>query len=125
MLVNYVNLQIHHTENKCSPFVLLSAVNAWKTGTFENICRSDSKSDRACSDARSFIYEISEDISSQLHSGVMKTARRVVLDEIISNTIADFVSEKKSRRHKHDSVDQPSETSLLGCRMVMPFLLYN
>ncbi|KAI9126474.1 hypothetical protein K1719_002070 [Acacia pycnantha] len=108
---------IHHTENKCSPFVLLSAVNAWKTGTFENICRTDSKSDRACSDTRSCIYEISEDISSQLHSGVMKTARRVVLDEIISNTIAEFVTEKKSRRHKHDLVDQPSETSLLGCRM--------
>ncbi|XP_028758604.1 LOW QUALITY PROTEIN: histone-lysine N-methyltransferase ATXR7-like [Neltuma alba] len=108
---------IHHTESKCSPFVLLSAINAWKTGKLENICRSDSKSDRACSDIRSFICEISEEICSQLHSGVMKTARRVVLDEIISNNIAEFVTEKKSRRHKHDSVDQPSGTSLLDCRM--------
>ncbi|XP_054801832.1 histone-lysine N-methyltransferase ATXR7 isoform X2 [Prosopis cineraria] len=120
-LHHYGHLQdssvIHHNENKCSPFVLLPAINAWKTGKFENICRSDSKSEMAYSDTRGFIYEISEDISSQLHSGVMRTARRVVLDEIISSTIAEFVSEKKSRRHKRELVDQLSETSLLGCRM--------
>lgn len=116
---DFINVQIHHTENKCSPFELSSAINAWKTGKYENICRSGSKSDRACDDIESFIYEISEDISSQLHSGVMKAARRVVLDEIIGNTIAEFVTERKSRRLKHDSVGQPSETSMLDIKMVM------
>lgn len=123
--MNHVNSQIHHNENKCSPFALVSAINAWKTGTFEDICRSDSKSNGACGDTISLISEISEDISSQLHLGVMKTARRVVLDEIISNTIAEFVAEKKSCRQKHDFVDQHSETSLLSCRMVRPFFYYN
>ncbi|KAF7801338.1 histone-lysine N-methyltransferase ATXR7 isoform X1 [Senna tora] len=101
---------IHHTENKCSPFVLLSAVNAWKTDKCENICKSGSENE---TDKASFINEISEDISSQLHMGVMKSARKVLLDEIIGSTIAEFVTEKKFKKRKLDSVDQPSETSLV------------
>lgn len=97
----------------------MSAINAWKTDQCENICTSGSNSDGVCGDKESFIYDISEDIASQLHSVIMKAARRVVLDEIIGSTIAEFVTEKKSQKHKIDSVNQPSETSLLDSKMVM------
>lgn len=54
-----------------------------ETGTFESL-----------------IPETSEEVSCQLHYLITKAARRVVLDEIISNVIAEFVNEKKVNEKK-------------------------
>ena len=86
-------MQVYHAQNKSVPRPLLSIVNAWKTDRLETLVTADAKTNEL-----TFISGISEEVSSQLHSGILKTARRVVLDEIISNIIAQFVITKKAQR---------------------------
>lgn len=101
------------------PFTLLSVVNAWKTDRCETVAMQDPKSKDTCSFI-SFVSEISEGIASQLHIGIMKAARRVVLDEIISNIIAEFVSIRKNQRQlKLESLNQAVKTCSLEGNMVM------
>jgi len=97
--------------------VLLSAVNAMKGDTSGTICGSDSKSN-GVGDVMNLICEISDDISSQLHMGVMKASRKVVLDGIIGDIIAEFITEKKCKKQKLESADQTSETCMLNNKMV-------
>lgn len=112
-------MQIYHVDNKCTPFTLLSIVNSWKTGRCETIPTSDAKNKYSGS-FPSFISEISEGVSSQLHIGIMKAARRVVLDEIISNIIAEFVTVRKTQRQiKLESLNQAVKTFSFDGRVVM------
>ncbi|CAL0334913.1 unnamed protein product [Lupinus luteus] len=103
---------ISHSDNKCAPFMLLSVVNAFEGEMSGTICRSGSKNNEVGGRVN-IICEISENISSQLHLGVMKAARRVVLDGIIGDIIAEFVTEKKRMKHKLESSEQASETCML------------
>lgn len=87
---------IHHVDGKCGPFTLLTLV--------EECCRIQNTSEvYANSDCfgsfSSFIFEIAEDISVQLHSVILKAARRVFLDEIISTIIPEFSTRRKAMRH--------------------------
>ncbi|XP_029128251.1 histone-lysine N-methyltransferase ATXR7 isoform X2 [Cajanus cajan] len=102
---------ISHSDKKYGTFVLLSAVNALREDTSGTICRSGSTSNEV-GDVVNMISEISENISSQLHMGIMKAARRVVLDGIIGDIIAEFVTEKKRKRHKLESVDCTPENKM-------------
>lgn len=112
-------MQIYHVDNKCTPFALLSVVNSWKTDTCETVTLCDAKSKYSCS-FLSFISDISEGVSSQLHIGIMKAARRVVLDEIISNIIAEFVSARKVQKQlKLESLNQAVKTCSSDGRTVM------
>ncbi|KAF3446965.1 hypothetical protein FNV43_RR12145 [Rhamnella rubrinervis] len=107
------SLLIYHADNKCTPFTLLSVVNAWKTDRCETVTMHDAKSKDTCS-SRSFVSEISEGVASQLHIGIMKAARRVVLDEIISNIIAEFVTIRKNQKQiKLESLNQAVKTCSL------------
>lgn len=99
---------------------MLSVVNASNIDTPEAVSITDIKTNETDSFA-SVISITSEEVSSQLHLGIIKTARRVVLDEVIGNVIAEFVKEKKAMRHlKHESVNQFA-TCPLDVGMVMPF----
>lgn len=91
-------MQIHHVENKFGPIKLLSAMNARRTDRMETVHASDAKIYKAGS-SMNFISDISEGVSSQLHAGIMKAARRVLLDEIISNIISEYVTSKKAQKH--------------------------
>ncbi|KHN47714.1 Histone-lysine N-methyltransferase SETD1B [Glycine soja] len=102
---------ISHSDNKYDTFVLLSAVNTLKGDISGTICRSVSTSSEV-GEMVNLIGEISEDISSQLHMGIMKAARRVVLDGIIGDIIAEFVTEKKLKRHKLESADCTPENNM-------------
>jgi hypothetical protein len=94
-------------------------INAWNTGGHETVSTSVAKSNET-SPLLCFISEISEGVSSQLHPGIMKAARRVVLDEIISNIMGEFVTIKKAhRRLKLESVNQAAQTCSLNGTMVM------
>ncbi|KAL2340176.1 hypothetical protein Fmac_008116 [Flemingia macrophylla] len=102
---------ISHSDKKYGTFVLLSAVNALNGDTSGAICRSGSTSNEV-GDVVNMISEISENISSQLHMGIMKASRRVVLDGIIGDIIAEFVMEKKRKRHKLESAECTSENKM-------------
>lgn len=67
-----------------------------------------------------FLSEVSEVVSSELHSGIMKAARRVILDEIIGNTITEFVSEERCQRGiVAESVGATAKTHSVDSEMVM------
>ncbi|KAG9455533.1 hypothetical protein H6P81_000041 [Aristolochia fimbriata] len=63
-----------------------------------------------------FFAKVSEDVSVQLHSGIMKAARRVMLDEIISSIIPDLVTSRKSQQQrKAESALMSSKSEHTGC----------
>ncbi|OMO94655.1 hypothetical protein COLO4_16220 [Corchorus olitorius] len=99
------SVMIYHAENRFQPTKLLSVLNAWKGSQFYAAGNEQALS-------VNLISEISEEISSELHSGIMKAARRVVLDEIISNIMLEFIAAKKSQRHLMvESLNQYAKTS--------------
>ncbi|KAK7329349.1 hypothetical protein VNO77_23510 [Canavalia gladiata] len=109
-------LEISHSDKKYGTFMLLSAVNAMKGNIPGTNCRSGSTNNEV-GEMVNLICEISENISSQLHRGIMKAARRVVLDGIIGDIIVEFDTEKKCKRQKLESADQTSETCMLDNKM--------
>lgn len=120
----YFIMQIHHDENKVGPIKLLSAINAWRINGLETVHASDAKIYKAGS-SMNFISEISEGVSSQLHAGIMKTARRVLLDEIISNIISEYVTSKKAQKHlKLHQVNQAAKSCYSDGRMVIYTAFY-
>lgn len=82
-----------------------SIVNSWVTAGREI---DHSKYNGSLTD---FVSDISEEVCSQLHSGIMKATRKIVLDEIISNIIVEYVTAKKSERPlKHEESSQIVKT---------------
>ncbi|CAJ1975925.1 unnamed protein product [Sphenostylis stenocarpa] len=102
---------IFHADKKYDTFVLLSVINALKGDTSATICRPGSTSNEV-GDMVDIISEISENISSQLHMSIMKAGRRVVLDGIIGDIIAEYVTEKKCKRQKLESAAHTPENKM-------------
>ncbi|KAL2506097.1 Histone-lysine N-methyltransferase SETD1 [Abeliophyllum distichum] len=99
---------IYHTDNKFKPLPLQSLLKTWRTpgpGTVLDAKGQDTVS------LPNLVSEISEEFCSQLHSGVMKTARRTVLDEIVSGIISECLGRKKiQKNHKVEPVQQSFKT---------------
>ncbi|XP_061969503.1 histone-lysine N-methyltransferase ATXR7-like isoform X1 [Populus nigra] len=91
------SLMIYHAQNKFRPLPLLSIMNAWRLDKPESFSMTDATTETGSS--QSFISVISEEVSSQLHSGILKAARRFALDEIICNVISEFVRTKRAERY--------------------------
>ncbi|CAH1430088.1 unnamed protein product [Lactuca virosa] len=99
------SVMVHHSESKVKPSNLQSIVNSWVTAGREI---DHSKYNGSLTD---FVSDISEEVCSQLHSGIMKATRKIVLDEIISNIIVEYVTAKKSERPlKHEESSQIVKT---------------
>lgn len=92
------SLLIYHADNKIRPFDLQSLIKTWLMAKPGSVSTSELKGNETGS-LQSFISEISEEVCFQLHSGIMKAARKVVLDEIIRHIIAESNSVKKAQRH--------------------------
>ncbi|KAJ0252504.1 Histone-lysine N-methyltransferase ATXR7 [Hirschfeldia incana] len=93
---------IRHVENKLRPITLASLIGVWREKCNSENC------DESVSGVN-FISEVSEELSSQLQSGIIKIARRALLDEIISSAISDFFKAKK--RDEHLKSDPPSSAA--------------
>ncbi|KAF9686548.1 hypothetical protein SADUNF_Sadunf02G0000700 [Salix dunnii] len=91
------SLMIYHAQNKFTPLPLLSVMNAWRLEKPEYFSLTNANAETGSS--QSFISVISEEVSSQLHSGILKAARRFALDEIICNVISEFVHTKRAERY--------------------------
>ncbi|KAA8514717.1 hypothetical protein F0562_017896 [Nyssa sinensis] len=112
------SLMIYHADNKFKPFTLESMINTWRSTGPGSVSISDAK-DNETGSLLNFISEVSEEVSSQLHSGIMKAARRVVLDEIISHIITECAATKKTNRHlKFKMVNQAVKTLFLDSEAV-------
>lgn len=107
-------LQIRDVENKLRPITLASLIGVWRDKCGGENC------DESMSGA-SFISEVSEELSSQLQGGIIKIARRALLDEIISSAISDFLKAKK--RDEHLKSDPPSSAAnVVKCISVIQFV---
>ncbi|KAF6160902.1 hypothetical protein GIB67_025437 [Kingdonia uniflora] len=107
------SLMVYHMDNKFQPFTLISVIKMWKANRPETASQTGNEVDGTKS-LLAFIDEVSEEVSSQLHAGVMKSARRVVLDEIISSIIPEFVAMKKSQKQfKTEPVTRSEKTCCL------------
>lgn len=90
-------------DNKIGPFTLASLVEEWSRISNQNVSETDIKSedtdrDLNCSFTR-LMSNISEEVSIQLQSVIMKAARRALLDEIFSSIIPEFISSKKAQKY--------------------------
>ncbi|XP_020869451.1 histone-lysine N-methyltransferase ATXR7 isoform X2 [Arabidopsis lyrata subsp. lyrata] len=83
---------IRDGENKLRPITLASIFGVWRVKC------GDANCDESVTGV-SFISEVSEELSVHLQSGIIKIARRALLDEIISSVISDFLKAKKSEEH--------------------------
>ncbi|KAL0361968.1 UNVERIFIED_CONTAM: Histone-lysine N-methyltransferase ATXR7 [Sesamum radiatum] len=80
------------------PSDLESLLNTWRTARHGAVFGHD-VNDQLAGSAFNLISEISEEVCLQLHFGIMKTARKVVLDEIVSCVISDSLATKKSNKN--------------------------
>ncbi|XP_024992219.1 histone-lysine N-methyltransferase ATXR7 isoform X1 [Cynara cardunculus var. scolymus] len=111
------SVMVHHFESKVKPSLLQSIINSWVTTGGESVSITHSKYNDT-DFLTGFVYDISEEVCSQLHSGIMKATRKVVLDEIISHIITECVIAKKADRHlKHEEPKQIIKTCQLDGRM--------
>lgn len=122
-MLNNALMQVYHTEEKVEPFTLKSLINKWKMAGCGAVSTSDAKGEETDLLAN-FLSGVSDELCSQLHSGIMKTARRVLLDEIVSNIILDFIARKKAHKlSKPESICQSAEIFSSNGVMVMRFPL--
>ncbi|XP_042507493.1 histone-lysine N-methyltransferase ATXR7 isoform X2 [Macadamia integrifolia] len=91
------SLMIFHADNKFRPFPLISMVNACRLESPKNVCVDETQQSQSRSFI-GFISEISEEVCAQLHRGIMKAAWRVVVDEIVSSIIPEFLAVKKAQK---------------------------
>ncbi|KAL8234225.1 hypothetical protein R6Q59_020325 [Mikania micrantha] len=84
------SVMVYHSESKVTPCSLQSVISSWVTAGRENVS-NDFVTD--------FTYNVSEEVCSQLHSGILRATRKVMLDEIISHVILEHVTAKKADKH--------------------------
>ncbi|KAG8373274.1 hypothetical protein BUALT_Bualt11G0006800 [Buddleja alternifolia] len=103
------SLMIYHVDNKSKSFTLESLLNTWRTARLGASPVPDAN-DQGIGSVLNLISEISEEVCSQLHHAIMKTARKVVLDEIVSCIISESLAIKKIQKNqKIESVIQSTK----------------
>ncbi|BAT18061.1 Os12g0613200, partial [Oryza sativa Japonica Group] len=110
---------IYHVDSKFGPFTLVSLIDWWSGGTeHSESSANDSGSLNALMD------DVVEDISHQLHAGIMKSARKVFIDEIFSSVLPEMIAcrktekqmaaKRKSQAAKTDNVSNKNALVLKG-----------
>ncbi|CAN0927312.1 Histone-lysine N-methyltransferase ATXR7 [Linum grandiflorum] len=99
---------MHHMQKDYGPIPLLSLVNEWRASKV----KLTSVAHATCNitSPKGLISVVSEEISLELHSLIMKAARKVVLHEIISNVI----SEERHPKHKKTAETRFPEGEMSG-----------
>ncbi|KAL5225860.1 hypothetical protein ABZP36_012499 [Zizania latifolia] len=85
---------IYHVDNKFGPFTLASLIDWWGGGTAE---RSESVGNYA-GPLKALMGDIVDDIGHQLHAGIMKSARKVLVDEIFSSVLPEMIAHRKTEK---------------------------
>jgi len=93
------SVMVYHSESKVMPSNLQSLISSWVTAGHESVSKANPKYDETGL-LTDFMHNISEEVSSQLHSGIMRATRKVLLDEIISHVIMELVAAKKAEKHR-------------------------
>ncbi|KAF0889411.1 hypothetical protein E2562_023699 [Oryza meyeriana var. granulata] len=84
---------IYHVDSKFGPFTLVSLIDWWSRGA--------ERPESAANDSGSLnasMGDIVDDISHQLHAGIMKSARKVFIDEIFSSILPEMIACRKNEK---------------------------
>ncbi|KAL6623423.1 hypothetical protein ACP70R_033302 [Stipagrostis hirtigluma subsp. patula] len=111
---------IYHVDGKFGPFTLVSLIGRWSGGHAE--CSGATANDSAS--LNGLLGNLFHDVSHQLHAGIMKSARRVLIDEIFSCVLPDVIASKKTKKElaakmtnqaaKPDSVSNKKVSALMA-----------
>ncbi|XP_075521410.1 histone-lysine N-methyltransferase ATXR7-like isoform X1 [Primulina tabacum] len=85
---------IYHVDNRYRPLPLESLLNTWRMAGLGAVSSCDANV-QVSGTVSSLISTISEEVCSQLYLGIMKTARKVVLDEIVGCIISESLATLK------------------------------
>ncbi|XP_042014413.1 histone-lysine N-methyltransferase ATXR7-like isoform X4 [Salvia splendens] len=92
------SVMVYHTENKFKPLNLASLLNTWRKVRIRAVTTYDDNGE-GTGLALNLVSEISDEVCSQLHSGIMKTARKVLLDEIVMSIVSDSLAMKRTQKN--------------------------
>ncbi|XP_062192167.1 histone-lysine N-methyltransferase ATXR7-like isoform X2 [Phragmites australis] len=85
---------IYHVDGKFGPFTLVSLIGWWSGGHAERLEATSNDS----ASLNGLMGDIVDDISHQLHAGIMKSARRILVDEIFSCVLPDLIASNKTEK---------------------------
>lgn len=95
-----MRLQVYHAENKVKPLNLATLLNTWRKARIGAVTLTTyDDNDEGTGLALNLVSEISDEVCSQLHSGIMKTARKVLLDEIVLSIVSDSIAMKRTQKN--------------------------
>ncbi|XP_073139885.1 histone-lysine N-methyltransferase ATXR7 isoform X2 [Henckelia pumila] len=101
---------IYHVDNKYRPLPLESLLNTWRMAGLGAVSLCDANVQVSGTVSR-LISMISEEVCSQLYLGIMKTARKLVLDEIVGCIISESLATQKTQKdHKAERVIQSARS---------------
>ncbi|KAL9252647.1 Histone-lysine N-methyltransferase ATXR7-like protein [Drosera capensis] len=89
--------KIYHAGNKFSPFTIPSLFDGWRRNGLSTVASSQFNGYESSS-PQNLVSEVSDQMCTQLHDVILKSARRVLLDEIISGVISEAVALKKTQK---------------------------
>ncbi|XP_076930317.1 histone-lysine N-methyltransferase ATXR7-like [Bidens hawaiensis] len=91
------SVMVYHSEDKVAPSNLQSVISSWITSQHESVSKANPNYEETDS-LTDFMHNISEEVCSQLHSGIMRATRKLMLDEIISHVITERVTAIKAEK---------------------------
>lgn len=99
-------MQVYHSDNKFEPCTLQVLLST-RTEAVPRNASVSTASMHQVETLKGFFTEVSEELCSQLHSGIMKAARRTVLEEIISQIISESVAINEADKNpRHGTLNQ-------------------
>ncbi|XP_073286262.1 uncharacterized protein [Primulina huaijiensis] len=112
---------IYHVDNRYRPLPLESLLNTWRMAGHGAVSLCDANV-QVPGTVSSLISMISEEVCSQLYLGIMKTARKVVLDEIVGCIISEYLATQKIQKDiKAEPVIQLAKSLCSDGRMFEKF----
>nr|GMD43539.1 histone-lysine N-methyltransferase ATXR7 isoform X1 [Ipomoea batatas] len=100
------SIMVYHSDNKFEPCTLQVLLST-RTEAVPRNASVSTASMHQVETLKGFFTEVSEELCSQLHSGIMKAARRTVLEEIISQIISESVAINEADKNpRHGTLNQ-------------------
>ncbi|CAH9073421.1 unnamed protein product [Cuscuta epithymum] len=93
------SIMVYHSDNKFKPSTLQSLLSTWVEAVPRDASLSSVIMRKDDMSFQGFVTEVSEELCLQLHSGIMKAARRTVLEKIISQIISVCVATNEADKH--------------------------
>uniref|UniRef100_A0A453JN66 GYF domain-containing protein n=1 Tax=Aegilops tauschii subsp. strangulata TaxID=200361 RepID=A0A453JN66_AEGTS len=97
---------VYHVDSKFGPFTLVSLIDWWSGGHTEHSEASENDS----GSASDVLGDIVDDISHQLHAGIVKSARKIFVDEIFSCVLPEIIACRKTEKQL------AAKSKLLACK---------